>query len=105
MARRRLSACPGVNPANSPRYTRLVFDLFAQPIGAEPPDQNNEDEDIVLPSPIPPEAFEHRGKWLALHNREILAVRDTEEELEKEFGDRGHEVSFFHVSPTPIYAR
>ena len=67
--------------------------------------QNNDDEDVVLPSPIPPEAFEHRGKWLALHNREILAVRDTEEELEEEFGDRGHEVSFFHVSPTPIYAR
>jgi len=82
---------------------RGVNDLFSVPLGYVDPDQGPEDEPTV--SPIPAEAFEHRGKWVALHAGKLLAVRETREELREEFGDRRHEVSFFHVPTTNVYAR
>jgi hypothetical protein len=82
-----------------------MYDLFARPIGSEPPDQNNDDEGVVLSSPIPPEAFEHRGKWVALRGARVIAVRDTQDELRDEFDGRRTEVVFFHVPETRIYAR
>jgi hypothetical protein len=78
-------------------------DLFSVPLGYVDPDQGPEDG--WSPSPIPSEAFEHRGKWVALHVGKILAVRDTPAELWDEFGDRAAEVSFFHVPTTNVYAR
>jgi len=78
-------------------------DFFSVPAGFADPSQDSDDE--VLPSPVPPEAFKHRGKWLALHGRRILAVKDTEAELRKEFADRRSVVSFFHVPTTSVYAR
>jgi hypothetical protein len=78
-------------------------DLFSVPLGYVDPDQPVEEEPTV--SPIPPEAFDHRGKWVALHAGRLLAVRDTPDELREEFGDRRSEVSFFHVPPTNVYAR
>ena len=81
-----------------------MYDLFARPIGSVPPNQKNY-ENVKLSSPIPAEAYEHRGKWVALHGGKMLAVRDTSEELRKEFGHRQHEVSFFHVPETRMLAR
>ncbi|MFI4992655.1 MAG: hypothetical protein ACHQCH_03425 [Solirubrobacterales bacterium] len=79
-------------------------DFFSVPLGYVDPDQGPDDDDRVSPSPIPPEAYEHRGKWLALRGRKILAIRDTEAELREEFGHRRTEVIFFHVPVSPIYA-
>jgi hypothetical protein len=79
-------------------------DFFSVPVGYVDPDQGPDDDDRVSPSPIPPEAYEHRGKWLALRGRKILAVRDTSAELREEFGHRRTEVVFFHVPPAAIYA-
>jgi hypothetical protein len=81
---------------------RGMDDLFSVPLGYVDPDQGPDDG--MSPSPVPPEAFDHRGKWLALHAGKVLAVRDTPEELWDEFGDRSAEVSFFHVPSTHIYA-
>jgi len=78
-------------------------DLFSVPLGYVDPDQGPDDG--WSPSPIPPEAFEHRGKWLALRGRKIVAVRDTRAELRKEFGHRRTGVVFFHVPETRNYAR
>jgi hypothetical protein len=78
------------------------MDFFSVPLGTVPP---GEEEDSVGVPPVPPEAYEHRGKWLALRSAQILAVRDTYAELRDEFGDRANEVSFFHVPPTPLILR
>jgi hypothetical protein len=86
------------------RYAWGMYDLFARPIGSEPPNPKNY-ENVVLSSPIPAEAYKHRGKWVALHGCRMLAVRDTSAELRKEFGHRHHEVSFFHVPETLMLAR
>lgn len=81
-----------------------MYDLFARPIGSVPPNQKKY-ENVVLPSPIPAEAYEHRGKWVALQGGRLIAVRDTEEELCMEFGHRRTEVVFFHVPETQHLAR
>jgi len=78
-------------------------DLFSVPLGYVDPDQGP-DNGVSLPA-IPPEAFEHRGKWLALRGRKILAVRDTRAELRKEFGHRRTGLIFFHVPETRNFAR
>jgi hypothetical protein len=77
-------------------------DLFSVPLGYIAP---GEEDDGVSPSPVPAEAYEHRGKWLALHVGKILAVKDTRAELRKQFGDRHLGVTFFHVPPTPLVLR
>jgi hypothetical protein len=78
-------------------------DLFSVPLGYVDPDQGEDDE--VSSSPVPPEAFDHRGKWLALRAAQILAVKDTRAELREEFEGRRSEVSFFHVPTTRAFAR
>ncbi len=77
-------------------------DLFSVPLGYAAP---GEEEDGVSISPVPPDAYDHPGKWLALHAAQILAVRDTEAELRNEFEDRAAEVSFFHVPTATVFAR
>lgn len=77
-------------------------DFFSVPPGYVDPD---EEEDGVSPSPVPAEAYEHRGKWLALRVGKILAVKNTRADLRKEFGDRHLGVTFFHVPPTPLVLR
>jgi len=78
-------------------------DLFSVPLGYVDPDQGPDDE--LSPSPIPPEAFEHRGKWLALRGRKVLAVRDTRAELRQEFGLHHPGITFFNVPETRNLAR
>jgi hypothetical protein len=80
-----------------------MVDLFSVPLGYVDPRQGPDDG--ISPSPIPSEAFDHRGKWVALHAGKLLAVRNTPAELWAEFGDRRSEVSFFRVPTTNIYAR
>ncbi len=77
-------------------------DLFSVPLGYAGP---GEEADGISISPVPPDAYDHPGKWLALHAGEILAVRDTPAELRQEFADRRAEVSFFHVPITTVFAR
>lgn len=77
-------------------------DLFSVPIGYAAPGEEEDGDSI---SPVPPDAYDYPGKWLALHAAQILAVRNTPAELEQEFGDRRHEISFFHVPTSTIFAR
>jgi hypothetical protein len=77
-------------------------DFFSVPAGYVGPSEGGSRG--LSPSPVPPDAYDHPGKWLALRSRKILAIKDTWEELESEFGDR-REVSFFHVPTTTIFAR
>ena len=77
-------------------------DLFSVPIGYAAP---GEEEDGISISPVPPDAYDYPGKWLALRAGQILAVRDTEAELRSEFEDRRAEVSFFYVPTTTVFAR
>jgi hypothetical protein len=88
----------------SGRYTHRMDDLFSVPLGYVDPDQGPDDGVSTVPA-IPDEAFEHRGKWLALRGRKILAIRDSRAELRKEFGHRRTEVVFFHVPETRNFAR
>lgn len=78
-------------------------DLFSVPLGYVDPDQGPDDG--VSVSSIPPEAFEHPGKHVALRGRKIVAVKDTLTELLEALGDRSSEVSFFHVPTTNVFAR
>ncbi len=77
-------------------------DFFSVPAGYVGPEEHGSRG--LSASPIPPDAYDYPGKWLALSSRKILAIKDTWEELESEFGDR-REVSFFHVPTTTIFAR
>lgn len=77
-------------------------DFFSVPAGYVGP---GEGESGSSPSPIPPDAYEHRGKWLALGAGKILAIRNTRAELREEFANRRKGVTFFHVPETNIYAR
>jgi hypothetical protein len=78
-------------------------DLFSVPLGYVDPDQGPDNE-LSLP-PIPPEVFEHPGKYVALRRRKIVAISDTHEELLEALGDRRSEVSLFHVPTSRVFAR
>ncbi len=84
------------------RYDAGMNDLFSVPLGYVGPDQGPDGE-MSLQS-VPPEAFEHRGKWVALRGGRLIAVADTWDELLEELGERRSEVSFFEVPATPSYA-
>lgn len=77
-------------------------DFFSVPTGYVGPGEGESGTSI---SPIPPDAYDHRGKWLLLGAGRILAIRDTRADLEREFGDRRTGATFFHVPETNIYAR
>jgi hypothetical protein len=81
-----------------------MYDLFAEPIGSEPADQND-DENAVLVSPVPPEAYRHPGKWVALRAAHVVAVKDSFEELRDDPKLQDFDISFFHVPTTRILAR
>lgn len=80
------------------------MDLFALPVGSEAPRQGD-DDDAVMASPVPPEAFEHRGKWVALRAAWVIAVRDSFAALRDDRQVQDFDVSFFHVPSTPVIAR
>lgn len=75
-------------------------DFFSVPAGYADPDE----KDGVSISPVPPDAYDHPGKWLALRGGQVIAVKDTEAELRDEFGDRCLGMTFFYVPTTTIYA-
>ena len=75
-------------------------DFFSVPAGYADPDE----KDAVSISPVPADAYEHPGKWLALRGGQVGAVKDTYGELEDEFGDPSLGVTFFYVPTTTIYA-
>jgi hypothetical protein len=79
-----------------------IEDFFSVPLGTVPVDEPEESFGI---GPVPAEAAQYPGKWLALNLGEIIAVRDTQTELRREFGHRLKEVTFFHVPSTPNVLR
>jgi hypothetical protein len=78
-------------------------DFFSVPAGYVGPEESGSGG--LSASPVPPNAYDHPGKWLALGAGKVLAIRDTRAELREEFAGRRHEVSFFHVPTTTIFAR
>jgi hypothetical protein len=78
-------------------------DLFSVPLGYVDPDQGPDDG--LSTSSIPPEAFEHPGKWVALRGSILDTVSDTRSELLEALGGRRSEVSLFHVPTTNVFAR
>jgi hypothetical protein len=78
-----------------------VDDFFSVPLGYAGP---GEEEDGFSISPVPPDAYDHPGKWLALGSGQVLAVRDTAAELRDEFGAHRLGVTFFYVPTATIYA-
>lgn len=87
-----------------PLVTRpqAIDDFFSVPIGTVPAGELQESFGV---GPVPAEAAKYPGKWLALSLGKIIAVRDTQAELAKEFGHRPTEVMFFHVPSTPNVLR
>jgi len=79
------------------------MDLFAVPLGYVDPDQGPEDELSI--SPIPSEAFDHRGKWVALRRRSVVAIHDSEAQLYADPVMRQPQVTPFHVPASRIIAR
>lgn len=77
-------------------------DFFSVPLGYVGPGEGESGSSI---SPVPPDAYDHPGKWLLLGKGKVLAIRDTREELETEFGDHRTGVTRFHVPTTTIFAR
>jgi hypothetical protein len=77
-------------------------DFFSVPLGTLPPD---EPEESVGISPVPAEAYEHRGKWLALLRGRIVAIHDSEAEIYADPIVRKPEITTFHVPPTPLILR
>jgi hypothetical protein len=84
-------------------YAEAVKDLFSVPLGYVDPDQGPEDGFSTIPA-VPDEAFDHRGKWVALRGAKLDIVRDTREELLEALGKRRSEVVLFHVPTTDLYA-
>jgi len=78
-------------------------DLFSVPLGYVDPDQGPDNE-LSLPA-IPPEAFEHPGKWVAFRGAGLDMIRDTQEELLEALGGRRLGVILFHVPTSRIFAR
>jgi hypothetical protein len=71
------------------------MDFFSVPAGTVPQEDR---EYAECGSQFPPEVFEkHQGKWVALNGLELIAVRDTEEELRAEFGKQRLGLTYFHV--------
>jgi hypothetical protein len=97
LARRGLKWMP------SRRYTSAMDDLFSVPLGYVDPDQGPDNE-LSLPA-IPPEAFEHPGKHLALRGQNIVAIADTYEELLETLGDKHSKLLLFHVPASRVFAR
>lgn len=77
-------------------------DLFSMPLGSAPP---NEPEESVGIGPVPAEAYEHRGKWLALRRGSIVAIYDSEDELYADPVTSKPEVTTFHVPSSPYVLR
>jgi len=80
---------------HAPRYTGGMTDLFSVPAGTVP----QEDAEYAESGPqFPPEVFaKHQGKWVALRGFELLAVRDTRQQLREEFGLHHPGITFFDV--------
>jgi hypothetical protein len=80
---------------NGGRYTWGMIDLFSVPAGTIPQEDSEYAECGHL---FPPEVFEkHQGKWVAMKGFELVAVRDTEDELRAEFGGQRLGLRFFDV--------
>lgn len=82
--------------------TAGMDDFFSVPAGYVGPDERGSGSSA---SPVSPDAYDHPGEWLLLGKGKVLAIRDTREELEKEFGERRTGVTRFHVPTTTIFAR
>jgi hypothetical protein len=88
--------------ANARRYTWGMEDLFAVPIGTAP---TNYPEHGVDQGAFVPELDNHRGKWVALNARGIVAVGNTKDELLRALGAKRRGLTVFRVPATAHIAR
>jgi len=70
--------------------------------GALLPVDDHELVDVV--GGVPPEAYEHRGKWLVLRGLHIVAIHDSEDELYADPILSEPEVTTFYVPTATSYA-
>lgn len=78
-----------------------MLDLFERPLGTTPDDPDR----LAAVSPVPSEAFAHRGKWVAIREGRVIAARATLGDLYRTPGVRDSDVSY-HVptSPAVVFA-
>lgn len=77
----------------------MPADLFAVPLGTAP-DVPDLLEGI---SPVPAEAFAHRGQWVAIRDERVVAVSDRLRDLYKAPELRDTDVTY-HVPAHPTVA-
>jgi len=72
-----------------------MTDFFSVPAGTVPQEDSEYAECGHL---FPPEVFaKHQGKWVAMKGLELVAVRDTRQQLREEFGLHHPGIDFFDV--------
>jgi hypothetical protein len=80
-----------------------MIDLFSVPAGTVP--QVDPEHGVDHSVPFPPEIDDHRGKWVAVRQGEIIAVRDTQRELRQAVSEEHGAVRLFHVPTSDVAAR
>jgi hypothetical protein len=78
-------------------------DLFSVPLGYVDPDQPPA-EGVALSS-VPTDAYKYRDKWLALRNRKVVAVHDSERELYADPIVHDPGVTIFWAPDADVFAR
>jgi hypothetical protein len=77
----------------------MAVDLFAAPLGSAPHDP----ELIEGISPVPAEAFDYRGQWVAIRDDKVVAARGRLRDLYNAPELRDTDVTY-HVPASPTVA-
>ncbi len=77
----------------------MTIDLFASPLGSAPDDP----EFLEESSPVPAEAFDYRGQWVAIRNEKVVAARSRLRDLYQAPELRDTDVTY-HVPASPSVA-
>jgi Family of unknown function (DUF5678) len=86
-----------------PRYSWTMIDLFSVPAGTVP--QVDPEHGVDQSTSFPAEIDDYLGKWVAVRRDDIIAVRDTEEDLLETLGEDQLGVTLFHVPSSVVAAR
>jgi hypothetical protein len=76
-----------------------MIDLFEAPLGSAPADPDR----LAAVSPIPDEAFAHRGQWVAIREGRVIAARATLQDLYQAPEVKDSDVTC-HIPPSPAFA-
>jgi hypothetical protein len=77
----------------------MTVDLFAAPLGSAPDDP----ELLEGISPVPAEAFDYRGQWVAIRGQKVVAARDRLRDLREAPEVKDTDVTY-HVPTSPTVA-